>query len=144
MQVRTLAGLDPLGASEGREPTGGAVSGAVRLWLRLEGIAALVAGGAVYLELGGQVLWLIPLLLLVDLSMIGYAAGPRPGAVTYNIAHNWAAGILVLGAGWALSYTPFLLGGAILIAHVGMDRSLGYGLKYPTAFKDTHLGRLGR
>jgi hypothetical protein len=24
-----------------------------------------------------------------------------------------------------------------------MDRALGYGLKYETDFKDTHLGRIG-
>jgi hypothetical protein len=34
--------------------------------------------------------------------------------------------------------------GAVLAAHVGMDRALGYGLKLPTDFKDTHLGRIGR
>jgi hypothetical protein len=25
-----------------------------------------------------------------------------------------------------------------------MDRTSGFGLKYPTAFGDTHLGRIGR
>lgn len=135
MQVQSLAG--------GRS-AGGAVTGAVRFWLRMEGIAALLTGAAVYLGLGGQVLWLIPLLLVVDVSMVGYIAGPRPGAVAYNIAHNWATGLFVLAVGWALTSSPLLLAGAILIAHVGMDRFAGYGMKYPTAFKDTHLGRLGR
>ena len=27
---------------------------------------------------------------------------------------------------------------------IGIDRALGYGLKFPTAFGDTHLGRIGR
>jgi hypothetical protein len=31
----------------------------------------------------------------------------------------------------------------IWIGHIGFDRVLGYGLKYPTAFRDTHLGQLG-
>jgi hypothetical protein len=124
-------------------PTG-AVRGGPLVWLRLEGLAALVAGVALYLRLGGQLVWLIPLLLLVDASMVGYLVGPRPGAFAYNVAHNWAIGLLALGAGWVLGSTPLLLVGAILVAHVGMDRFAGYGLKYPTAFKDTHLGWLGR
>jgi hypothetical protein len=35
-----------------------------------------------------------------------------------------------------------LIAGAVLVAHVGMDRAVGYGLKYPTHFKDTHLQRI--
>jgi len=128
---------------QGPTVTTGAVTGAPRAWLRLEGAAALVTGAAVYLASAGQPLWLIPLLLVVDLSMIGYLLGPRQGAVLYNLAHNWASGLLVLGLGAALPSTPLLLAGAILVAHVGMDRLAGYGLKYPTAFADTHLGHLG-
>jgi hypothetical protein len=30
----------------------------------------------------------------------------------------------------------------IWAAHIGVDRLVGYGLKYPTAFKDTHLQRV--
>ncbi len=122
----------------------GAVEGAPLIWLRLEGMAALAAGAVLYWRLDGELIWLIPLLLLVDASMAGYLVGPRPGAFVYNLAHNWATGLLVLGAGWALTSTPLLLAGTILVGHVGMDRLAGYGLKYPTAFKDTHLGRLGR
>ena len=70
---------------------------------------------------------LVPLVLAVDVSMVGYLANPRVGAVTYNALHSWLPGL-----------------GAILVAHVGMDRLLGYGLKYPTSFADTHLGRIGR
>jgi hypothetical protein len=91
-----------------------------------------------------ELLWLVPMLLAVDVSAAGYLAGPRTGAFVYNLAHNWAIGLLVLGAGWGLGSTPLLLAGAILIAHVGMDRFAGYGLKYPTGFRDTHLGRLAR
>jgi hypothetical protein len=32
----------------------------------------------------------------------------------------------------------------IWLAHIGADRGLGYGLKYATAFGDTHLGYIGR
>jgi len=122
----------------------GSVTGGPRAWLRLEGIAGLAAGVAIYLSTGGSLLWLLPLLLAVDVSAAGYLAGPRLGAVTYNLAHNWATGLVVLGAGWALGASPVVLAGAVLVAHVGMDRVAGYGLKYPTAFGDTHLGRIGR
>ena len=87
---------------------------------------------------------LIPLVLAVDLSMAGYLANPRVGALTYNLFHQWATGLAVLGAGWALGATPLVLAGIVLVAHVGMDRLAGYGLKYPTSFHDTHLGRIGR
>jgi hypothetical protein len=115
-----------------------------RLWLRLEGLAALLAAVALYVRLSGTILWLIPLLLLVDVSMAGYLLGPRTGALVYNLAHNWASALLVLGAGWAVNAAPLMVAGAILIGHVGVDRLAGYGLKYPTGFRDTHLGRLGR
>jgi hypothetical protein len=122
----------------------GAVTGAPRTWLRLEGAAALVAGAGLYLARGGELVWLVPLVLAVDVSMAGYLRGPRLGAAVYNLAHSWATGLVVLGAGVATGATPLLLAGAVLVAHAGMDRLAGYGLKYPTAFGDTHLGRIGR
>ena len=122
----------------------GHVEGAPRRWLQIEGAAALIAGLCIYGTLGGSWLLAVPLLLLPDISMIGYLRDPRLGAMTYNIVHNWAAGLAALAAGWLLSAAPLELAGAILIAHVGADRLLGYGLKYPTAFGDTHLGHIGR
>jgi hypothetical protein len=112
--------------------------------LRGESVALFVAGVVLYLQLNGNALLLLPLLLLPDLSMIGYVRGPRLGAITYNLAHNLATGLIVLAIGWFAAIAPVAIGGAILLAHVGMDRSLGYGLKLPTDFKDTHLGRIGR
>jgi hypothetical protein len=126
-----------------REPTG-AVRGPVRTWLRLEGAAALVLAVGVYVRLDGQLLWLVPLLLLVDLSMVGYLIGPSAGAFTYNVAHNWAVGAACIAIGAAAGWVPLVLLGAILVGHVGFDRLAGYGLKYPTAFADTHLGWIGR
>jgi hypothetical protein len=122
----------------------GAVTGTPRRWLRVEGLAALVAGAGIYLASGGPWLLLVPFLLAVDVSMAGYLAGPRAGALVYNLAHNQATGLLVLGAGVASGVSPLVLAGAVLVGHAGMDRLAGYGLKYPTAFGDTHLGRIGR
>ena len=112
--------------------------------LRLEAVALFVGGVLLFLQLNGHPLWLLPLLLAPDLSMIGYLAGPRVGAATYNLVHNLAIGLLALGIGWFAAIAPLALAGAVLVAHVGMDRSLGYGLKLPTDFRDTHLGRIGR
>lgn len=116
----------------------------VDLILRIEALALFLAGVVAYLQLNGDALWLLPLLLAPDVSMLGYLGGPRLGALTYNLVHNLAIGVLALGAGWYAAIAPLALAGAVLVAHVGMDRSLGYGLKLPTDFRDTHLGRIGR
>ncbi len=122
----------------------GQIEGAPRRWLQIEGAAALIAGLWIYGSMGGNWLLAVPLLLLPDVSMVGYLRNPRLGAMTYNVVHNWALGLAALAAGWLLSAVPLELAGAILIAHVGGDRLLGYGLKYPTSFGDTHLGPIGR
>jgi len=126
------------------EARDGAAPASTRTWLRLEGAAALAAGIALYGWLGASWLAVLPLLLVPDISMVGYLRGPRLGAITYNLVHNWAIGIIVFGLGLASGIGAVSVAGAILIAHVGMDRALGYGLKLPTSFQDTHLGRIGK
>ena len=93
---------------------------------------------------GGSWLLLLPLLLLPDVSAAGYLLGPRVGTFTYNLFHNWAPGLVLLGLGVLLATSGLQLVGAMFVAHVGMDRAVGYGLKLPTSFHDTHLGRMGR
>ena len=112
--------------------------------LRAEAAALFLAGVLLYLQLNGNALLLLPLLLVPDLSMIGYLRGPRLGAISYNLAHNLATALIILAIGWFAAIAAIAIGGAIVLAHVGMDRSLGYGLKLPTDFKDAHLGRIGR
>lgn len=116
----------------------------VRRWLRAEGMAALVGGLWGWLALGAPWPLFVVLLLAPDVSMVGYLRGTHAGAISYNIVHNWATGGLVLGLGAALAAPALVFAGIILIAHVGMDRLFGYGLKYPTSFQDTHLGRIGK
>ena len=112
--------------------------------LRLEGAAAFAAGVALFLSHGGPWLALIPLLLVPDISMVGYLRDPRLGAFLYNLVHNWALGLAVLGLGLVTGQGWLVLAGAVLIGHVGMDRAFGYGLKLPTLFQETHLGRIGK
>lgn len=112
--------------------------------LRAEAVALFVAGVLLYLQLGGEPWWLLLLLLVPDISMVGYLGGPRLGALAYNLVHNLVIGLGALALGWFAAIAPLAIAGSVLVAHVGMDRSLGYGLKLPTDFKDTHLGRIGR
>jgi hypothetical protein len=112
--------------------------------VRAEWLAMFVTGVLGYLGMGGHPLLLLPLLLAPDLSMVGYLGGPRVGAITYNSVHNLVVALAALGIGWFAPVAWLALAGAVLFAHVGMDRTLGYGLKLPADFRDTHLGRIGR
>jgi hypothetical protein len=95
-----------------------------------------------YHHAGGWLMFVV-LFLTPDLFMLGYFAGPRVGAVAYNLAHAYISP-LVLGAAGVLADVPLaVLLALIWTAHIGFDRALGYGLKYATAFGETHLGRLG-
>ena len=114
----------------------------VRWWLRLEGFAGLVLGWLVWQAQGGELLWFVPLLLVPDVGMLGYLKGNHAGASTYNVVHNWFVGGIVLGLGWWVNVVPLTMAGAILVAHTGIDRVFGYGLKYPTGFRETHLQRV--
>lgn len=75
--------------------------------------------------------------------MLGYLAGPRPGALAYNLAHSHVVPALVGGAGFAAGNEAALAVALVWVAHIGFDRALGYGLKYPTGFTATHLGAIG-
>ena len=120
--------------------------------LRLEGAGLLALSLFFYWHLQGNWVALILLLLVPDVGMLGYLRGPRLGAATYNLTHMATYNLThieVLPA--ALAFIAFTMGYEVLmwpalvwLAHIGMDRSLGYGLKLPTAFQDTHLGRIGR
>jgi hypothetical protein len=114
----------------------------VRSLLRVEGLVILVLSIYGYEALGGRWLWYLVLFLAPDLSMAGYVANPRIGSIAYNIVHTYSVAIIALGVGWALRLPLLMLAGLILAGHIGLDRALGYGLKYPAGFKDTHIQRL--
>lgn len=120
----------------------GAVGGHVRTILRLEGLAVLAAATTLYF-LSGGIWWVFLLLLFVpDLSFIGYAAGNRTGATIYNLCHSYIAPLLMALAGHMLENALLVQIALIYLAHIGLDRMVGYGLKYETGFKHTHLGTL--
>ena len=99
-------------------------------------------GIVVYARLQGSWLLFALLFLVPDVSMIGYLRDRRIGAGVYNAVHTYL-GPALLGAGalWIGSTTAGQIA-VIWACHIGFDRLLGFGLKYPSGFGDTHLGDL--
>jgi Domain of unknown function (DUF4260) len=122
----------------------GFATGAVRATLRLEGAMAFACALALYARAGLS--WPVFALAFLspDLAMLAYLAGPRKGAVAYNLAHTYALALALALTGLFLGAAPAAAAGLIWIAHIGLDRALGYGLKYASGFGDSHLGRIGR
>jgi len=116
----------------------------VRLFLRLEGFAA-AALSAVYYARTGASWWLFAALWIApDLSMLGYFAGANWGARIYNAAHSYVTPAM-LAVSSILLRSPALVPIALIwFNHIGVDRLMGYGLKYPNGFAWTHLGKLGK
>lgn len=75
--------------------------------------------------------------------MIGYIRSTKLGSITYNIGHSYPAAAIVVALGFIFGSGLTVALGAIWFGHIGWDRMLGYGLKYGTSFKHTHLGQLG-
>lgn len=122
----------------------GGATGGVRTLLRLEGLALAVACMVFYSYFEGSWAMFALLLVVPDLSFLGYLRGPRVGAVAYNITH---AAILPMLLGVFAMVTSSALAmhlSLIWCAHIGFDRALGYGLKYDAGFSFTHLGRIGK
>jgi Domain of unknown function (DUF4260) len=110
-----------------------------RLLLHLEGAAVLVFSLFAYRWNDGGWIQLALIFLLPDLSMIGYVRNVRLGAMIYNTVHTYVGPFLLACFSVGTGNRPCLLLALIWFAHIGLDRMLGFGLKYPTRFKDTHL-----
>jgi hypothetical protein len=112
------------------------------LLLHVEGLTVLVAVIILYAHLGGSALLFVVLLFVPDVSMIGYMKNPQLGSAIYNMVHTYVAPAILmlvsLMAGSALGIQIAL----IWFAHIGMDRTMGFGLKYAAEFKATHFGRV--
>ena len=120
----------------------GQVRGAPRLILRSEGLVVLAASLWGYRHFGAPML-LVPLVLfLPDLFMLGYVASKRVGAAIYNTGHSYLAPAALWLVAVVIESPGTKAAALVWAAHIGMDRALGYGLKYPDSFRNTHLGWL--
>lgn len=118
-----------------------AVTHMPRLLLRLEGLIAFFGALVAYRLLGGSWVLFAALFLVPDLSMLAYLAGPRWGAFGYNAVHTYLAPSLLAGA-MALGILPVAWEVPVIwLSHIGLDRALAFGLKYPTGFPYTHLSQ---
>jgi len=102
----------------------------------------LFAACILFQQSAGRWLWFGLLFLAPDLSMLGYLAGKKLGALAYNLAHTYTAPLLLISIMWLSGRTTCAWVAWIWFAHIGFDRLLSYGLKYETAFKDTHMQRV--
>ncbi|MFP4978274.1 DUF4260 domain-containing protein [Paenibacillus sp. CN-4] len=97
----------------------------------------------IYMQLHFPIGLFVVLLLVPDLTMLGYTINKKIGAIVYNFGHTFIIPLL-----FALGYLFFsndylLLGSIIWIAHICMDRAIGAGLKYQeSSFTNTHIQRL--
>jgi hypothetical protein len=110
--------------------------------LRMEGLTVFIGAIALYASQGFSGLVFIALLLVPDVSMMGYKVNIGIGSWVYNAAHVYTVPALVIALGIVLQAPVAIQIGLIWFAHIGMDRVLGFGLKYPTEFKDTHMQRV--
>ncbi len=112
--------------------------------LKLEEVALMGLGVFMFGLLGYRWWLLAALLLLPDIAMLGYLAGPKIGAYCYNFTHHRGIAILLYFLGIQFMWPLVQLMGTILFIHIAMDRIFGYGLKFEKGFKFTHLGEIGR
>ena len=110
--------------------------------LRIEALVALLVSLGLYVWLGGSWVWFAVLFLAPDLSMVGYLVSQRAGTIAYDLCHTCSVPLALLGAGLLGDRSIVVSVALIWLAHIAFDRLIGYGLKYPSAFKDTHLARV--
>ncbi|MBB6452522.1 hypothetical protein HNQ94_000967 [Salirhabdus euzebyi] len=113
-----------------------------RLFLHLEGAFFFLLSIVWYASYDFSWLVFFILLFVPDISMIGYAINQKTGALLYNVFHTYTIPIIIILLWFLFSNDVLLTVSLIWLSHIGMDRMLGYGLKYPTHFKDTHLNRV--
>ena len=113
-----------------------------RRLLHLEGLAVAVGALVLYFDAGYGWLLLVLLALAPDLSMLGYLGGPHVGALAYDLVHTYVGPVALAVVGVVGEAETAVQVALIWLVHIGVDRLLGYGLKYPTTFKDTHLQRV--
>ena len=122
----------------------GIVDGQPRVFLRIESCALAIAA-IIAFSRTGQSWWLFAGLILVpDLSMLAYLAGPQQGARVYNAVHIYVGPLVLGGVAFLAASSVALAVALVWAAHISIDRMLGYGLKHAESFGVTHLGAIGR
>lgn len=116
------------------------------IWQRVEGALLFLASMALFLHADGGLVWWGALLVFFapDISFAAYLLGPKIGAFGYNLAHTYGLGVVLYALGVGFGWPVVAAVGALVMAHSGFDRMLGYGLKSTEGFRITHLGRIGR
>lgn len=105
--------------------------------------AATLAAAVVLYQIHGGSWWLFGALILApELFMLGYVGGPKVGAFVYNLAHVYAGPVILGTVGIAVVNDLLVSIAIVWLAHIAMDRTMGYGLKYASGFKDSHLSRV--
>jgi hypothetical protein len=132
----TIIPLEPM------EPFAGGTKGDIRSLLRIEGAAVALIACAAYYASGGRLSTFLLLIFVPDIALLGYLQGPKLGAFLYNLTHSYALPLILGGAARAIGNDTVPHICLIWIGHIGFDRMLGFGLKYASAFGDTHLGQL--
>ncbi|TNJ45246.1 DUF4260 domain-containing protein [Tamlana fucoidanivorans] len=112
--------------------------------LKIEELFMFFLGVYLFSALNYSWWWFVGLFLLPDLGMLGYVVNSKVGAITYNMCHHKGIAIFMLLLGYYLNKELLQLAGIILFSHASFDRVFGYGLKYYSHFKQTHLGAIGK
>lgn len=113
-----------------------------KILLHLEGAALFLAALTLYAQFNFG-WWQFALLLLVpDLAMVGYLHNEQTGSLCYNVAHTYVLPIVLGTVALLLNFALGMQLAIIWLAHIGLDRLLGYGLKYPSSFKSTHFSKV--
>lgn len=113
-----------------------------RLLLHLEGGVVLLAAAALYATQGYSWFLFALLFFAPDLFILGYLRGKEFGSMVYNLGHTYAVPSLLVGLSLLTGWAGLMPVAIIWLAHIGMDRAVGYGLKYPDSFQSTHLSRV--
>jgi hypothetical protein len=110
-----------------------------------EYLVAAILVAVFYISVGNFAWYWLPILfIVVDLSMVGYLASSRLGALTYNIGHSLIGPAILVALYIATTNQTILFVSLIWLFHILVDRALGYGLKHTKGFEHTHLGPIGK
>lgn len=112
-------------------------------WQRLEGLLILITSLVLYTD-QTTVIWpFFAAILVPDISMVGYLINTRIGAFVYNLGHSLVFPLLLLLLTVPLDNIWLLYIATVWMGHIGIDRLMGFGLKYNDSFRHTHLGIIG-